>query len=136
MCFNFQEKRTTLTFSAQIWSKKDFRVEISKIWVQIRNLYLQYTICTDFQLKWTTLNFAAKIWGNCPIACNILVLITSKVLQKAGWRLKWAAWRWMELGEDWNELGWSGWRWMEVGSRFSNIENNSSSHVLLNKNCC
>ena len=31
-----------------------------------------------------------------------------RVLQKAGWTLKWAGWRWMELGVD-------GWSWVELG---------------------
>ena len=65
--------------------------------------------------------------GNCPIRWNILVQILLRVLQRAGWRLKWtrwgvdgaewwlkwAGWRWMELGGD-------GWSWVEVGARFSN----------------
>ena len=36
-----------------------------------------------------------------------------RVLQKAGWTLKWAGWRWMELGVD-------GWSWVELGAWFSN----------------
>ena len=32
----------------------------------------------------------------------------------AGWRLKLAGWRWMELGG-------AGWSWVEVDVRFSNI---------------
>ena len=27
--------------------------------------------------------------------CNTLVLITLRVLQRAGWRLRWAGWRWV-----------------------------------------
>ena len=33
-----------------------------------------------------------------PITCNNLVLITLRVLQRAGWRLKWTRWSWVELG--------------------------------------
>ena len=51
--------------------------------------------------------------GNCPITCNILVQILLRVLQRAGWRLKWAGWRWVELGG-------GGWSWVEVGAWFSN----------------
>ena len=36
----------------------------------------------------------------------------------AGRRLKWAGWRWMDLGGD-------GWNWVEVGARFSN------THIVL-----
>ena len=63
MCANFQEKRTTLTFSVQICLKMDFGVRISKILVRIRNLHFQGTMCTNFQLKQTTLIFLAQI---CP----------------------------------------------------------------------
>ena len=30
--------------------------------------------------------------------CDILVLITLRVLRRVGWRFRWAWWRWMELG--------------------------------------
>ena len=36
----------------------------------------------------------------------------------AGWRLKLAGWRWMELGGagwSWVELGGAGWSWVELG---------------------
>ena len=36
-----------------------------------------------------------EFFGNCSIMCNILVLITLRVLQRAGWRLKLAGWRWV-----------------------------------------
>ena len=49
------------------------------------------------------------------ITCDILVLITLRVLQRAGWRLKWLEWRWMELGGGWNGLGGGRWSWMELG---------------------
>ena len=39
----------------------------------------------------TTLSFLAQLLKNCQIMCDILVLITLRVLQRAGWR-------WMELG--------------------------------------
>ena len=38
-----------------------------------------------------------------------------RVLQRAGWRLKWAGWRWVELSGGWNKLGEGGWSWVEVG---------------------
>ena len=41
----------------------DFGVEISKIYVRIRNLHFQDTMCVNFQLKRTTLTFFAQI---CP----------------------------------------------------------------------
>ena len=44
--------------------------------------------------------------------CDILVRILLRVLQRAEWRLKWAEWRWMELGEGWKELGGGGWSWV------------------------
>ena len=60
---NFQEKRTTLTFSTQICPKMNFGVRISKIKVRIRNLHFQHTMCVNFQLKRTTFTFLAQI---CP----------------------------------------------------------------------
>ena len=63
--------------------------------------------------------FLAQNWGNCPITCNIFVLITLRVLQRAKWRLKWDRWRWVELrGGRWSWMevdgaGWRcGWRWV------------------------
>ena len=53
------------------------------------------------------------IWGRNFKICKILVQILLRVLQRAEWRLKWAGWRWMELGG-------AGWSWVELGSRFSN----------------
>ena len=37
--------------------------------------------------------FQPNFGRNCPITCNVLVLITLRVLQRASWRLKWAGWR-------------------------------------------
>ena len=51
---------------------------------------LQDTMCANFQSKRTTSSFSAEIWGNCLITCYILILITLRLLQRAGWRLKWA----------------------------------------------
>ena len=70
--------------------------------------------------KYHVCQFLVKIWGNCPITCNILVQILLRVLQRAGWRLKWAGWRWVKLGGGWNELGGGGWSWVEDGARFNN----------------
>ena len=47
----------------------------------------------QFQSKRTALNFLAELWRNCPVPCNILVLITLRVLQRAERRLKCAEWR-------------------------------------------
>ena len=77
------------------------------------NQHLQTTMCANFQPKQTNLIFLAYIWGNCPITCNILILIMLRVLQRAGWSLKWAGGRCLEFGG-------GGWSWMEVGARFSN----------------
>ena len=46
-------------------------------------------------------------------------------LPRAGWRLKCAWWRWMELGGggwSWIKVGGGGRSWVEVGARFSNID--------------
>ena len=86
MCTNFQKKGTTLNFRAQICPKIDFGVGISKIQFWIQNQQFHYIMCAIFQLEWTTLGFSTWIWGDCPITCNILVQIFSRVLQKAGLR--------------------------------------------------
>ena len=101
ICGNFLAKRTTLTFSAQIPPKMDFLVILSKIKVWIRNQHLQDIMCANFQSKWITLNFSAETWRNCPncpITCDNLVLVMSRVLQGAGWWLKWARKSWLEMG--------------------------------------
>ena len=64
----------------------------------------------NLQTKQTTLKFLAKIWGNYSITCDILVLITLRVLQRAGWR-------WIELdGGGWSRvvMDGAGWSWVEV----------------------
>ena len=50
-----------------------------------------------------------------PIYMRIFVLIPLRVFQRAGWRLKWAGWRWVDVGGLWNETGGAGWRWMDLG---------------------
>ena len=70
-------------------------------------------MCANFQAKRRILTLLAQIWGDCPITWDILVLITLRVSQRTGWRLKWGRWRWEELGG-------GGWTWVEVGSKFSN----------------
>ena len=64
-------------------SKWRFKISISR------------RLCVPIFSQKITLNFLAYIWGHCPITCNILVLITLRVLQRAEWRLKWARWRWV-----------------------------------------
>ena len=39
--------------------------------------------------------------------------ILLRVLQRAGWRLKWSGWRWLQLGRGWNELGGGEWSWVD-----------------------
>ena len=76
-----------------IFKKKKtiFRTKFVQKWIfgcrSFKNLSLDlesappiYHVC-QFSVK--TLNF----WCNCPITCNILVLITFRVLQIAGWSL-------------------------------------------------
>ena len=45
------------------------------------------------------------------------------MLRKAVWLLKWARWRWIELGGGWNELNGGGWSWVELdGGKCSWLE--------------
>ena len=57
-----------------------------------------------------------------------MVQILLRVLHRAGWRLKWAGWRWMEMGGGWNGLDGGGWSWVEVGARFSNTRFEHAEH--------
>ena len=76
--------------------------------MQIQNQSLQETRCANFLSKWTTLNFLAQIWGNCPITCDILVLITLRMFQRVGWKLEWANWRlkWASWSLKWAVQRW------------------------------
>ena len=59
MSANFQTKQATLSFSAQICPKMDFRFLISKFYVWICNQHLQYTMNANFQTNRTALDFLA-----------------------------------------------------------------------------
>ena len=70
----------------------------------------RYQVC-QFPVKMDKFEFFGLNLGKLP-KCDILVLTMLRVLQRAGWRLKWAGWRSIELGESWNELGALGWSWV------------------------
>ena len=80
----------------------------------------RYQVC-QFPVKMDKFEFFGLNLGKLP-KCDILVLTILRVLQRAGWRLKWAGWKSIELGESWNELGGVGWSWVELGERFSNTQ--------------
>ena len=141
---NFQEKRTTLTFSTKICPIMGFGVGISKIKVRIQNPHTWDTICTIFQTKQTTLNFRAQILGlefqkskvgfginTSNIPCvpifsqnGQLLIFWPKFGEIAQLRaIFWFKYCWgccRELSGGWNELGGGGWSWVEVGAWFSN----------------
>ena len=56
-------------------------------------------MCPNFQSKWTTLNFSVYILGNSPIRCNIIVLITLRVLHS-----------WVDNKKSWVEVDGARWR--------------------------
>ena len=89
MCANFSAKRATLNFLAQICQKIVIGLKI-KINVDI--------MWANFQSKQTNLNFLALIWGNCPITCNILILIMLRLLQRSWMEVGGAGWMCMKLG--------------------------------------
>ena len=47
-------------------------------------------------------------------------------MQRAGWRLKWAGWSWVEVEMSRVEVDGVVWSWVEVGARFSNTQFNES----------
>ena len=95
----------------QLWL---FRSKFAQKWI----LGSEFGISTSkipyapiFSLKLTKLSNYVQYFG----ANNV------EDIAKSWWRLKWAGWRWMELGGVWNGLGGGGWNWVEVGARFRNI---------------
>ena len=49
----------------------------------------------QFSTKTGNFEFSTKIWENCPITCNMLVLVMLRVLQRTQWRLKRPGCRWV-----------------------------------------
>ena len=87
ICANFQEKKTTFrTKFVQKWIFGCRNLKKPQKSLDSESALPIYHVC-QFSVK--TLNF----WRNCPITCNILVLITFRVLQIAGWSLRWSGWR-------------------------------------------
>ena len=74
----------------------------------------RYHVC-QFSVKTGNFKFFGLNLVKLSITCDILVLITLRVLQRARWTLKSAGWRWVEVSQGWNELGGAGWRWRELG---------------------
>ena len=82
ICANFQEKKTTFrTKFVQKWIFGCRNLKKPQKSLDSESALPIYHVC-QFSVK--TLNF----WRNCPITCNILVLITFRVLQIAGWSLR------------------------------------------------
>ena len=164
MRVNFQLKRTTLTFLAQICPKKKLGFEIQKANVGIRISILEILCAPIFRQNGQPWIFGPKFaqkWilgkgfqksksgfgiNTSNILCvpifsqigqllifrpkfgeitQLRAIFGSNIVEgaaeswveadmgsvevdRAGWRLKWAGWRWMELGG-------VGWRWVELG---------------------
>ena len=117
MCANFQAKRTTLTFWAQIWPKNGF-------WGRnFKNLSLdsesappRYHVC-QFSVKVKHFEFFGLNLGKLlsyvrHFGSNIVAGVVESWVEAemswvevggGRWRLKWAGWRWVEVGGG----GWS-----------------------------
>ena len=84
MCANFQAKRTTLTFLAQICPKMDFGVRNFKNLSPNSESAPPRYRGSQFSVKMNNFEFFGLNLGKLPNYVNILVLITLSVLQKAG----------------------------------------------------
>ena len=71
MCTNFQAKRTTLTFLAQIYPKMDLRSEIQKTSVGIRISIVNMPCVPVFREKGTTLTFSTQICSKMDFGVEI-----------------------------------------------------------------
>ena len=71
MCTNFQAKRTTLTFLAQIYPKMDLRSEIQKTSVGIRISIVNMPCVPVFREKGTTLTFSTQICSKMDFGVGI-----------------------------------------------------------------
>ena len=91
----FSGKTDNFEFFGPNLPKKEFQGQNFKILsLDSESAHLLYHQC-QFLGKMDNFEYSASIWGNCPITCDILVIITLRVLQRAGWRLKLAGWRWV-----------------------------------------
>ena len=138
MCTNFQLKRTTLTFLAQICPKRKWRFEIQKTNVGIRISMLEMPCVPYFRQNWQLLIFGPKFaqkWilgsdvqesksgfgiNTSNITCvpifsqnGQLLIFQPKFAEIAKLRaIFWSNYCWgccRELGRDWNELAGGGW---------------------------
>ena len=94
MCFNFQEKRTTLTFSAQIWSKKDFRVE-SPDTKSVPPIYDMYR----FSVKVDNFEFCGQNLGKLPNCMQYFGSNNVETVTESWVEAEMSCMGWMELGE-------------------------------------
>ena len=149
MCVNFQLKRTTLTFLAQICPKRKLGFEIQKTNVGIRISIFEIPCVPIFRQNGQLWIFGPKFaqkWilgsefqkSKSGFGINTSKITCAPVFSQNGqlliFRPKfgeivqlraifWFKYCWgcyRELGGDWNELGGGGWSWVELGARFSN----------------
>ena len=111
LCVPFSAKMDNFDFFGPNLPKNGLGLEIQKTNVGIRISILEISCVPIFSLKLAKLSNYVQYFG----ANNV------EDIAKSWWRLKWAGWRWMELGGVWNGLGGGGWNWVEVGARFRNI---------------
>ena len=100
MCANFQTKRTSLTFLAQICPKRNLGLEIQKTNVRIRISNLEIPCVLIFRQN-------GQLWIFRPKFGEIAQLRA----------ILWFEYCWeccRELGRSWNELSGGGWSWVEV----------------------
>ena len=110
MCANFQAKRTTLTFWAQIWPKNGFwGRDFKNLSLDSESAPPRYHVC-QFSVKVKYFEFFGLNLGK---LLNYVRHFGSNIV--AG-----VVESWVEAEMSWVEVGGGRWRWMELSARFSN----------------
>ena len=110
MCANFQAKRTTLTFLAQICPKMEFGGRNCKNLSPNSESAPPRYLVSQFSVKMDNFDFFGLNLGK---LFNYVQYFGSNNVEGV-------AESWVEAEMNWVEFGGGGWSWVEVDARFSN----------------